>query len=422
MMNRLLKFAAWSAILSAGQISLAQDGSRQADVTPEIRKTVLEKMSSIIKNQAFIPGVDFSKWDSYIEDQRADLDKANTPDDFARVVNRALNKFGASHIVFSTPEAVMQQRTGQVVGLGIVPEIVADGMKVNDVFEGSAAAEAGLEAGDIILEADGKKPDAITSLRGEAGTKVSLKVRKAKTNKVVSVEITRRAFSTRKKETLSWINSDTALLKIPSFMVYDRDNVEKLIGEARGKAKTLAVDLRSNGGGYVYQLLHLSSLLLPKETPIGTFLTRSAVDEYVKATSGSPTDYTKVAEFTKRKVVAAGSKKEGYSGNLVVLINGGSGSASEILAAALKEVAGAPVIGTRSAGAVLASTMWQLPEGYQIQFPFQDYVTIKGVRLEGNGVVPDMEAATPRSSSEADPAVNLILEITKKASGKASGK
>ena len=73
-----------------------------------------------------------------------------------------------------------------------------------------------------------------------------------------------------------------------------------------------------------------------------------------------------------------------------MIVNKFSGSAAEIAAAALHDVLGAPVIGTKSAGAVLASVIDPVSNGFTLQYPIEDYVTIKGVRLEGNGVTPDI--------------------------------
>ena len=82
-------------------------------------------------------------------------------------------------------------------------------------------------------------------------------------------------------------------------------------------------------------------------------------------------------------------EEQGWTGKMAVLINRGSASASEIAAAALNECVGAPLIGQKSAGAVLASVYGSLPSGFSVQYPIDDYVTIKGVRLEKSPREPD---------------------------------
>ena len=83
-----------------------------------------------------------------------------------------------------------------------------------------------------------------------------------------------------------------------------------------------------------------------------------------------------------------------------MLINRGSASASEICAAALRECSAAPIIGSKSAGAVLASTYARLALGWELQYPVTDYVTIKGMRLEGNPLQPDHETTSNPDSKE----------------------
>ena len=107
--------------------------------------------------------------------------------------------------------------------------------------------------------------------------------------------------------------------------------------------------------------------------------------------------------------------KEPFKGDLVVLIDGGTGSASEMIVAALKDYRGATMIGTKSAGAVLASAMRPLEHGFLLQFPMMDYVTIKGRRLEGNGLLPDVTAPTPRFGAP-DIGVQEALRVFKEKS------
>lgn len=388
----------------------------EGKLTTAQRQEVIEQLNAIIKNQAFVPGVDFAKWPEYLEAQKESLDKAESPRAFAMAVNRALNKFGASHIVFSTPESAAFQRDKVYTGLGIMPFPTKDGVLIQYVYSGSAAEAAGLVSGDIIVEVNGKAERIQEALRGEEGTEVKLKVKKAASGTVVEITATRKVFSTVIQERLDWISADTAILKIPSFMTYNAKKVQGLVQEAKDKnAKTIAVDLRNNGGGYVFALSHLMGTLIPNNPRVGTFIDRKAVDKYVAQKKGKPTDYELIAEFGSPVTGAKVTNFKPYEGNLVVLINGGTGSASEMFAAAARDATGAKVIGAKSAGAVLASLMMPLKHGFQLQYPFQDYVTIKGVRLEGNGVAPDVSIGNTGMFDQNDVAVGKILEIATKA-------
>jgi carboxyl-terminal processing protease len=101
-----------------------------------------------------------------------------------------------------------------------------------------------------------------------------------------------------------------------------------------------------------------------------------------------------------------------FKGKIAVLVNGLSGSASEITAQALKELVGAQIVGTKSAGAVLVSVMVPIARGFMVQYPINDYVSAKGVRLEHTGVPVDAEATTPQEMmpSKIDPAFQVALQ------------
>jgi carboxyl-terminal processing protease len=191
--------------------------------------------------------------------------------------------------------------------------------------------------------------------------------------------------------------------------------LESLIAEASKKAKYLIVDLRSNGGGAVNNLNHLLSLLLPEGTPYGTFVTRRIAEDYAKEKAEGPTTPEAMADWApvSRKAKTRKSAVAPFSGKIAVLINRGSASASEICAAALKECAGSKVVGTSSAGAVLSSVFRRLVEGFSVQYPVSDYVTIKGVRLEANPIKPDVEVTAVKKDNEPDPVIAKAVQIVR---------
>ena len=110
-----------------------------------------------------------------------------------------------------------------------------------------------------------------------------------------------------------------------------------------------------------------------------------------------------------------------YTGRIAVLVNGRSGSASEITAAVLREKRDAILVGRKSAGAVLVSTFMRVDGGFEVQIPISDYVTPGGMRLEKNGLVPDIEAADPRRA-EPDTAVSKALEALAPTKGRKTAK
>jgi carboxyl-terminal processing protease len=390
-------------------------GPSSPSITAPQKQEVLDKINDVVEKSAFVPGVDFTKWPQFLASERSDIDKATSQREFGLAVNMALHKFGFSHMVLITPDAAQSRLSERSVGIGIALQIESDGMRVLNVFPDSPADEAGLVVGDLIVEGNGKKPESPLDLQGDEGTDLTIKVLHAN-GKTSEYTLTRRKYSNVRPETLTWINKETAVLKVFTFDVsYNREHVEDLVKQAEAQgAKNLILDLRSNPGGQILNLVHLMGLLLPPGTPLGTFITRSTVDKYVKDQNGKPTDLAAISRWTKTgKLLAQKDDIPYFKGHIAVLVNGGSGSASEIAAAALRDDIDAPIVGSKSAGAVLVSIMNQMPDGFMLQFPITDFVTVNGVRLEGTGVTPIVDAPALVKYNAPDEAVEkatLLLE------------
>jgi carboxyl-terminal processing protease len=416
----LLAFSFGFALVGAPSSGLAQT----IDKKPDAKKEVLDKVSELLTTFAYTPKVDFRQWPAFIESEKAKIDDAKTDDEFTAAVNAALGKFGASHIVFTSPRGAEARRTASVVGIGIQGTPAKDGVLIVRVVPNAPADKVGLVPGDIILTVDGKPASGTRGIAGEEGTTVSLQVRKASGDSN-QVEIVRKRFSTIRPEEYAVIDGDTASLTIHTFdTTYDADRVESLIAKAADK-KNLILDLRDNGGGAVVNLQHLLGLLLPVDTPFGTFISRRVVERYEKETGKKGDDIFKIADWTTQKLkTPRRTETTPFRGRVIVLINGGSGSASEMAAAALRDVAGAMVVGKKSAGAVLVSVIVPATNGFMLQYPLSDYVTIKGQRLEGAGVKPDIEVteAKPyRLPNEPDLTLEKALDAFKAWASKSGG-
>lgn len=366
-------------------------------LTPETKTQILSGIADIVVRRAFVAGVDFDKWPAYLEKHRAEIDKAENAVTFTNEVNRALREFGFSHIHLLTPRAAVARVSTSTVGIGVIVRKVDTGLEITSIAPASPAAGSDLEVGDTIIEVEGRTADSAEALTNQDGLRVELKVKKREGDfRYVSVE--RKSYSTVRKETLTWVDPDTAVLRVPTFGTgYDTANVEKLMADA-AKAKNLILDLRNNGGGAVTRMNHLLSLLLPDGSPIGTSVSRRMATRYAAETQGDPKDALAIAKWAGASMKTSKRAVDPFTGKIAVLINRGSGSASEIVAAALHENVKAPLVGTKSAGAVLVSVFGRLPEGFQLQYPVSDYITALGVRLEGHPLQPDLEVPATRGS------------------------
>jgi len=384
------------ALAVASPFAYAQQGRQEPKViSADDKAVVIKRIEEVLSSQAFVPGVDFTKFDSMLMGQKEAIEKAKTEFEFARAVNRAMQQYGFSHISLFPPDFGTQRTTQRRPGIGIMIQLEDNGLRVTNVFDDSPAAEVGLQPGDLIVESDGKPVRAQRDLLGEKGSKSNIKV--LRDGKELKFQVMRRDYIAVVPETLTW-EGNVAVLKIPTFDVgYNQARIDKLMTEA-ARAKSLVIDVRGNGGGRVANLLHLSSHFFDRDTePLGTFVTKSLVSMYER--DNAPTnDVVAIAASAKPNVRAMLTTQPKYKGKVAVLVDGGTGSASEMLAAAFKEIKGSELFGTKTAGAVLASILTELPraKGFWLQYPLTDYVTIKGRRLEGNGLVPDKTAPTPR--------------------------
>ena len=407
--KKIVRGSALLGLLIASSFSFGQT----IDNKPEVRKEILETIAKVVDDRAFVPGVDFKKWSEFITNEQAKIDEAKNDDEFKSSVNAALRKFGFSHIVLATPKDWNTRQTGNTVGIGITSLPQESGRVITRVIEKGPAEEAGLEVGDVIISFEGKPVTNTTVMTGAEGSVAKLRVKKAN-GKTFDYEIKRRAFSTRQKDEIKWIEENkTAMIKVNSFdRAYDRNVIADFMKEAV-KAKNLIIDLRSNGGGAVTNLFDFAGYFLDPKQDLGAFLDKNAVRSYKSEFKAEPADLNSLIPFSAG-IMKPSRKPMRFKGNITILINGGTGSASEIFTAAMRDLYGryeidstgtvvaskdeieVSIAGTNSAGAVLFSTYAPASNGFYLQYPLADYVTPSGKRLEGNPIQPDVKIEDPK--------------------------
>lgn len=369
---------------------------KNAEFNLETREEILKGVTDILQNRAFVPNVDFKKWDDELAKSHDDLVKMETENAFTNGVNKLLREFGITHIGLRTPRSAEFRRTGTTSGLGITAQFKEGAMVVQSVAEGSPGAQAGLLVGDKIIEINGEpvKEDSRLSPNGEEPMQIKFQRGNDETKEV---SIKSGSFvAPARADTLTWIGDDIAMIRINSFSRgYEIENINKLMGEA-AKAKGVIVDLRNNGGGAVSNLAHLMGLFIDSNEPVGTFVNRQMMAGYLREKAVETASVTEIAAWGTSKYRPRTPSIARYTGKVAVLINRGSASASEIFSAAMKDVRGAEIVGQASRGAVLASVYGRLAGGFEIQYPISDYVTIKGIRLEGNPVEPTLKVEAGR--------------------------
>jgi carboxyl-terminal processing protease len=275
----------------------------------------------------------------------------------------------------------------QFGGLGIEIAVKDGQLMVVAPIEDTPAYTAGIKAGDKIMMIEGDTTDgmdvndAVHKLRGEPGTKVTISVQRGNVADYKDFTITRAII---KIETARYntIGEDVGYIRINEFMGDASDIVEKGLKEfKKDKIKKLIIDLRDDPGGLLDQAVQISDMFLPKNT-------------LIVYTEGRAK--TKGMEFKSEK-------GEQFKGDIVVMINRGSASASEILSGALQDNNRAIITGTQSFGKGSVQTIIPLSDKSALRLTTARYMTPKGRSIHGVGITPDivMEEQIPTTYTTA---------------------
>lgn len=245
-------------------------------------------------------------------------------------------------------------------------------------IKGSPAEKAGLKPNDIIISVDGKSlqgmnsTEAVTQIRGKKGTKVQLSIQRVGADTPVTVPIVR---DTIPIETVygEMVEDGIAKVQVTSFSSNTSKELVTTLNDLQKKGmKGLVLDLRQNPGGLLDQAISISSMFVPK----GKIVVKE--------------------EDRNGKIKEIASQNEGSPNlPLVVLIDKGSASASEILAAAVKESAGIPLIGEKSFGKGTVQTASDFSDGSNLKYTIAKWLTPNGNWIHKKGIKPDVEVALP---------------------------
>lgn len=286
-------------------------------------------------------------------------------------------------------EDLLMQTSGTYTGIGIVLGKVDNQIGVVSALEGQPAAKAGIQSGDQIMAIDGKPTKdmalekASSLIRGEAGTSVSLTIRHEGVDKTYTI--------TREKITLPTVSGHMltdhiGYIRISEFTEQTGSEFAKTYKDLRQKGMTkLILDLRNNPGGLVTAAQAVADYILPKG-PIVTVENR----------------------VTGTEVYAS----QGLGDNLplVVLINKGSASASEIIAGAVQDEKAGTIIGTNSYGKGTVQTVLKEFGGTGIKITIAQYRTPANRMIDGQGIKPDILVTLPNPPTE-DSQLQKAIEV-----------
>jgi carboxyl-terminal processing protease len=309
------------------------------------------------------------------------------------------------------------QTRGEFGGLGIEVTMENEVVKVVAPIDETPAQKAGILANDLITHIDGKEVrglnlnEAVDKMRGKVGSPIVLTIVRQGMDAPFDVEIIRDIIKIRAVR-YNVERDDIGYIRISSFNDQTQDNLETAIAKIKeqtgDKLKGYVLDLRNNPGGLLNQAISVSDSFLDRGVIVST-----------RGRNGAETD---------RSTATAGDLADGKK--IVVLINGGSASASEIVAGALQDHKRATVLGTRSFGKGSVQTIIPLGSEGAIRLTTARYYTPSNTSIQAKGIVPDikieqelpeeLKAQASRNTSEASLRGHLSSGDGEEATGSSS--
>src|SRR5487761_2460774 len=317
--------------------------------------------------------------------ERVRADYVDKPDD-SKLIESAIKGMVTGldpHSDYMDPKSFqdMQVQTrGEFGGLGIEVTMEDGLIKVVAPIDDTPAAKAGIMANDIITQLDGEQVQglnlnqAVEKMRGPVNTKVKLTVMRKGQDKPLEMSLTREIIRVRSVRA-QVEGDDVGYIRMTQFTEQTTDGLKKAITDitakvSNDKLKGYILDLRNNPGGLLDQAISVSSAFIQRGEIVSTRGRNSAEDQRFTAKGG---------DLTKGKP-------------LIVLINGGSASASEIVAGALQDQKLATILGTRSFGKGSVQTIIPLgSDNGALQLTTARYYTPSGRSIQAKGIVSDIE-------------------------------
>ena len=272
-------------------------------------------------------------------------------------------------------EAFTEETNAEYVGIGVYisNDRSNNTLLIVGVMKNSPALEAGMQAGDIVEKIDGEAylgeqlNEATSVLKGKEGTNVKVTV--LRDGKEIDLDITRKKITVDHVAS-KMLDNQIAYIQIDSFDSGVKKTFEEQITQLKNDgAKGIIIDLRSNGGGIVDEATGIAELFVKK-------------GETILITKGK-TEEEEITKSTKNPIIK--------DIPVVILVNEGTASASEILAGALKDQYGAKIVGKTTYGKGVIQTLYTLSDGSGLKITTDEYYTPKHNKIHKVGIKPDIE-------------------------------
>ncbi len=292
---------------------------------------------------------------------------------------------------------------GSYEGIGCTVATLEDGtISVIDMFENSPSYKAGLKVGDIILKVDGESYEGKNSndisnyIKNSGKSKIVLTVKRDNEEKDISINLSKVEIPHVSGKVIEQDSKKIGYIKISLFASNSYKQFKNKLDELeKSNIDDLIIDVRDNSGGYLSSVTDICNLFLDKGKVIYQL------------------------EDSKGRVKKKDTTKEKRKYDIVVLINGGSASASEILASAIKESYGGDIVGTNSYGKGTVQQTKKLLDGSMIKYTTQKWLTPDGNSINEVGVTPTkvvelneeyFNNPTTENDNQLQEAINIIIK------------
>jgi carboxyl-terminal processing protease len=388
----------------AETVALSDDNS-----TENLHEKTFDIVWRTVNEKHFDPTFGGVNWEKVREDYKPRLASVKTDAELYQLLQQMLGELKQSHFNIIPPEAIPPDnvREPQMGGVGIELQMLDGQAVITRLEENSPAARAGIRTGFIIKQVDDTVVEQVIQKFEKA--RLSPAMKRLQTGRAVFDKVlgkpdtevrlvyldeqNRRREITLQRERLKGEMSSRMGNFPPRYSEFEAKRIAHGIGYIRFNIFTLNLlgriqnairemsdvpgiifDLRGNPGGVGAMATNIASGLESRQVSLGTMKMREGKNEF-----------------------RVSPQKNAYQGPVIILLDGRSGSTSEVFASGMQESGRAIIVGERSVGAALPSIIQKLPTGALLQCAIADFRTPKGILIEGRGVIPDVEALLSRS-------------------------
>lgn len=354
----------------------------KSETTTAVNLKIFDELWTKVNEKYFDPKFNGVDWVKMKEIYRPKAEKAESKEALLTILRQMLGELKTSHLAvwFAVSEKRLERTIGENfdgkrewlrLDAGFMTKQIEGRQIVTNVENGSSAKAAGVQMGWALIAVNNQpvSNEWIRFIESRKGQKIDYRFRDEK-DEERNLSLTTDFIIVKYARVNRLLEGNVGYLKFDTFQTRGiGDWVRQEIAKFK-QSKTVIVDLRGNGGGLISEAKSCLSPFFAQDVEFGTFVERSG-------------------KFKEQKIKGRGD--DAFTGKVIVLVDEYTGSASEMFSAVMQENGRGQIVGTRTRGKVLNSLQFDLSDKVELLVAFRDYLSPKGLRLEGIGIKPDFE-------------------------------